>query len=247
MTPHSDDATASPLESVTRAIARAWRDLLSVYYANTPIWRLFKSVGLLFFGFFCWTASSLVLSYGIEWTILEYTRAYGFVLILWGPLTHAVIVPLVIRLRRTADRPLVRAIARNGSKINLSIFLAIVLILGTAPVSPMLLDFQSPLQSDSGSDVNPDLSCTRADGEISCTLSETEGIDSVVVTSGESQIARVEDPPYDVTFREDDLESVVGQKEFVVELRDEDDETLRRYRRSVSSVPNASLEPSSGA
>ncbi|MBZ6496760.1 hypothetical protein [Natrinema longum] len=239
MTRSESDATASPLQFLRRAIGQAWRDLLSVYYANTPIWRLFKSAGLLFFGFFCWSASSLVLSYGIEWTILEYTRAYGFVLILWGPLTHAVIVPLVIRLRRTAEHPVVRAVARNGSKINLSVFLAIVLILGTVPISPMLLDFQSPLESASGSDVNPDLSCTRSDGIVSCSLSESEGIDSVVVTSGNREIERVEEPPLEFTFREDDLEEVVGQKEFVVELRDEDGETLRRYRRSVSSVPEA--------
>ncbi|SEQ26479.1 aldo-keto reductase family protein [Natrinema salaciae] len=240
MPSHSDaDATASPLESIKYLLGRAWRDLLSVYYANTPIWRLFKSAGLLFFGFFCWSASSLVLSYGIDWTILKYTRAYGFVLILWGPLTHAVIVPLVIRLRRTAEHPVVRTIARNGSKINLSVFLAIVLILGTAPISPMLLDFQSPLESDSDSDVDPDLSCTRSDGVVSCELSESEGIDSVVVTSGNRRLTRVEEPPFEFSVREDELEEVVGQTEFIVELRDEDDETLRRYRRSVSSVPEA--------
>jgi len=54
------------LSFVRRVLIQAWRDLLSVYYANTPIWRLFKSAGLLFFGFFCWSASSLVLSYGIS-------------------------------------------------------------------------------------------------------------------------------------------------------------------------------------
>jgi len=237
---HSDaDATASPLSFVRRVLIQAWRDLLSVYYANTPIWRLFKSAGLLFFGFFCWSASSLVLSYGIEWTILEYVRAYGFVLILWGPLTHAVIVPLVIRLRRTAERPIVRTIARNGSKINISIFLTIVLILGTAPISPMVLDFQSPLQDDSGADVNPDLVCSKSSGEIDCQLSDSTGIDSVVVTRGDREIERVEETPYEFTIREADLEETVGQAEFVVELRDEDGETLRRYRRYVSSVPEA--------
>ncbi|ELY88494.1 hypothetical protein [Natrinema altunense] len=239
MTASDTDATVSPLEYVRRVLRQAWRDILSVYYANTPIWRLFKSVGLLFFGFFCWTASNLLFSYGVEWTVLEYVRAYGFVLILWGPLTHAVIVPLVIRLRRTADRSIVRTIARNGSKINLSVFLAIVLILGTAPISPMVLDFQPTLEGDSSADVNPDLSCTRAAGEITCELSESEGIDSVVVTSGGNEVTRTQDPPYDVTFREADLEEAVGQKEFIVELRDEDGETLRRYRRPVSSVSEA--------
>ncbi|ELZ15328.1 hypothetical protein C478_05514 [Natrinema thermotolerans DSM 11552] len=239
MTASDTDATASPLEYVRHVVQQAWRDILSVYYANTPIWRLFKSVGLLFFGFFCWTASNLLFSYGVEWTILEYVRAYGFALILWGPLTHAVVVPLVIRLRRTANRSIVRTIARNGSKINLSIFLAIVLILGTAPISPMILDFQPASDAGSSADVNPDLTCTQADGEITCELSDSEGIDSVVVTSGGSEVTRTEQPPYNVTFREADLEETVGQKEFIVELRDEDGETLRRYRRSMASVSEA--------
>jgi hypothetical protein len=238
MASHSD-TNESPLELVTRAVGQAWRDFLSIYYANTPIWRLFKSIGLLFFGFFCWSASNLLFSYGIDWTILQYVRSYGFVLILWGPLTHAVVVPLVIRLRRTAETPIVRTIARQGSKINLSIFLAIVLILGTAPISPMLLDFQSTLEGDSGSDIDPELSCTRSDGVVSCELSESEGIDSVVVLSGEREVERVADPPFEFTVREDELEEAVGQRVFVVELRDEDGETLRRYRRSVTSVPEA--------
>ncbi|QLG47655.1 hypothetical protein [Natrinema halophilum] len=237
MTSTDANATASPLELVRRTLGQAWRDLLSIYYTNTPIWRLLKSVGLLFFGFFCWSASSLLLSYGVDWTVLTYTRAYGFVLILWGPLTHAVVVPFVIRLRRTADRPIFRSVARHGSKINLSVFLTLVLILGTAPVSPMLLDFQSSLQNGSGSDVNPDLVCSKSDGEITCQLSDSDGIDAVVVTSGGREIERLEGPPFEFTIREDDLEEVVGQKEFVVELRDADARTLRRYRRYVSSVP----------
>ncbi len=238
MTSHTDaDTTASPLTFVRRVLGQAWRDLLSIYYANTTIWRLLKSVGLLFFGFFCWSASNLVLSYGVDWTILQYTRAYGFVLILWGPLTHAVIVPLVIRLRRTADGGLTRTIARQGSKINLSIFLAIVLVLGTAPISPMMLDFQSSIGSDSASDVNPDLVCTRAEGTVNCHLSDSKGVDAVVVTSGDSEITRVAEPPFEFTFQESELEEVVGQKEFVVELHDEDADTVRRYRRYLSSVP----------
>jgi len=113
-----------------------------------------------------------------------------------------VIVPLVIRLRRTAERPIVRTIARNGSKINISIFLTIVLILGTAPISPMVLDFQSPLQDDSGADVNPDLVCSKSSGEIDCQLSDSTGIDSVVVTAGDREIERVEETPYEFTIRE---------------------------------------------
>ncbi|MFC3959366.1 hypothetical protein [Halovivax cerinus] len=230
------DTTASPIASLSRVATRAWRDLLSIYYANTPIWRLLKSAGLLFFGFFCWSASNLVLSYGIDWSVLYVLRAYGFVLILWGPLTHAVIVPSVIRLRRTADGGVRRVIARHGSKLNLSIFLTIVLLLTAAPVSPMVLDFQSALSADSGPDVDPELTCTSTDAEIHCHLSESTGIDHVVVTSGTDEIDRVDEPPFEFTIHEDDLQEVVGQTEFVVELRDEDGDTIRRYRKYTSSI-----------
>ncbi|WP_254767853.1 hypothetical protein [Salinilacihabitans rarus] len=239
MASHSDaDATASPLEFVRRVIGRAWRDLLSVFYTNTPIWRLLKSVGLLFFGFFCWSASNLLFSYGVDWTILQYVRAYGFVLIFWGPLTHAVIVPYVIRLRRNARRPLARTLARQGSKLTIAVFLVLVLVLGTYPIGAMTLDFGSSLQGgDGGSDVDPDLLCTQTDGTVDCRLSESDGIDHVVVLSGDREVDRADEPPFEVAFHEDDLEEVVGQKEFVVELRDEDGDTLRRYRRSVATIP----------
>ena len=233
------DRQPSPSEtsivgSLRRLLRRYWNDLLSVYYANTPIWRVLKSVSLLFFGFFCWSAAALLLSYRPEWTFLYYVMAYGFVLILWGPLTHFVIVPLVIRLRRTAEHPVTRTITRHGSKLNLSVFIVIVIVLGTAPISPMLLDFGTIAGDDGQPDVNPDLLCTN-DGEvIECELSDPTGIDHVVVTSGERELTTETDPPFAFEIHEDDLVEVVGQKQFVVELRDEDGETLRRYARTAS-------------
>lgn len=212
---------------------QAWRDLLSIYYANTPVWRLMKSAGLLLFGFFCWSASSLLLAYRPEWTILSYTMAYGFVLIFWGPLTHLVVVPLVIRLRRTAEGPIPRAIARHGSKINLSVFFAIVLVLGTAPISPMLLDFQSPFQDDAQPDISTDLVCSESDGVVECYLTNPSGVDHIVVTSGETVVTTVDDPTAEFEFRVDDLEEVMGQHEYVVELRDEDGDRLAVFRERV--------------
>ena len=232
----SDNRTAHPDRSIADTLRRLcrlyWNDLLSVYYANTPIWRVFKSGGLLFLGFFCWSAASLLLSYRPEWTVLHYVVAYGFVLILWGPLTHFVVVPAVIRLRRTANHPFTRAISRHGSKLNLSVFLLLVVVLGTAPISPMILEFGFVSSGESGPDVDPDLICT-GEAVIECELSDPSGIDHVVVTTGDRELATVEEPPFAFTVHEAELVETVGQKQFVVELRDEDGETLRRYVRTV--------------
>ena len=219
-----------------RVLRQAWRDTLSVYYANTPIWRLAKSAGLLVFGLFCWSAANLLLSYRPDWTVLRYVIAYGFVLVLWGPLTHLVFVPFVIRLRRTGTHPAARWLSRNGSKANLSVFFAIVLVLGTFPVGPMILDFQPAFDEDRQPDVDPDLVCVK-DGElIRCHLSPPDGVDHVVVTSGGTELRVVEEPPFEFELREDELESVVGQKQFGVELRDEDGDRLRGYTRTPAMI-----------
>ncbi|GAB3027831.1 hypothetical protein [Natronobiforma cellulositropha] len=236
MTNSSDTPPPSVRSYGRRLLRQAWRDTLSVYYANTPIWRTLKSGGLLVFGFFCWSAASLLLSYRPDWTVLWYVAAYGFLLIVWGPLTHAVIVPLVIRLRRTGEHPLTRAFTRHASKLNLTVFLAIVLVLGTFPVAPMTLDFQSGLTGDSSPDVDPDLLCTVSDDLITCHLSSDEGIDHIVVTSGGSHLEVVDDPPFAFEIRVDDLETVVGQQRFDVELRDEDGDRLRRYTRNADAI-----------
>ncbi|UTF52432.1 hypothetical protein [Natronosalvus rutilus] len=229
------DRTSSSVYSFASGLCRrTWNDVLSVYYANTPIWRVLKSVGLLFFGFFCWSASNLLLSYRPSWSFLYFVAAYGFALIVWGPLTHLALLPWVIRLRRTANHPLTRTVARKGSMLNLSIFLTIVLVLGIAPISPMLLDFGTLVDDGTGSpDVDPDLECTVVDELVECSLSDPSGIDHVVVTSGEVHVKTVEEPPYDFEIRRSNLETVLGQKQFTVELRDEDGATLRRYKRTV--------------
>lgn len=237
MTP---DDSSSLVPPIRRTVRRYWNDILSIYYANTPIWRVFKSFGLLFIGFFCWSAAALLLSYRPDWTFLYYVMAYGFVLILWGPLTHFVILPIAIRLRRTADHPITRTFANKASKINLTVFFTIVIILGTAPISPMVLDFSTIFEDDDRQpDVNPDLECVIVDDLVQCSLSDGTGVDHVVVTSGDRTLDRVDEPPFAVEFAVADLEEVVGQKQFVLELRDEDGDTIRSYTRSLSMLDDA--------
>ena len=85
----------SPLTWTRRTVRSAWNDLMSVYYANTTIWRLFKSGALIMLGLFAWSGSNLLLSYRPDWGFLYYVMAYGFVLLFWGPFTHLVVVPAV--------------------------------------------------------------------------------------------------------------------------------------------------------
>ncbi|WP_247728818.1 hypothetical protein [Halovivax limisalsi] len=227
------DHSASTRSLPGRLVRQSWRDLKSIYYANTVVWRLLKSVGLLMFGFFCWSASSLLLSYRPSWTFLYYTMAYGFVLICWGPLTHIVVVPLVIRLRRTADHPVTRWFARHGSKVNLSTFVAIVVVLATIQFSPMLLDFQSAFEDDSGADVAADLRCETGEELVTCQLTDAEGVDRIVVATGGTELETIDDPAATFEIRKDELEEVVGQKQYTVRLYDADGNRVGVFRRSV--------------
>lgn len=227
----------SPITWVRTVVRSAWNDLKSIYYANTLIWRALKSATLLFLGFFCWSGANLLLSYQPEWGWLYVIMAYGFALLLWGPLTHLLIVPLVVRIRRAGRGGPWRIIARHGSKINLSVFLVIVLVLASFPPGVMTFEFQVPAGGGGGSSVNPDLQCTRSGEAIHCHLSDSRGIDQVVVSTGGETLQTIEEPPYDFDVNRADLATVNGDKQFAVELLDEDGNTIRRYIRRAELIP----------
>lgn len=212
---------------------QAWRDLLSIYYANTPVWRWLKSAALLFLGFFAWTGGAVVLSVKPEWTFLHYLMAYGFLLIVWGPFTHFVVVPLAIRLRRTAEHPVTRTFSRNSGKINLAIFFTIVIAFGITTPGIMMLEFGFAGLGETGDDVSGDLSCEVGDELISCQIENPDGFDRVVVSSGGETVLTVDEPPYEFEFEREDLVDTRTGKEYRVELQDEDGESLRRFVRTV--------------
>ncbi|RQG95347.1 hypothetical protein [Natrarchaeobius chitinivorans] len=234
----SNDDTSNTIRSVLVRLGgiprRLWRDLLSVYYTNTPVWRWLKSGTLVFFGFFLWVATSLLYSFQSEWGWLTYVMAYGFVLILWGPLTHMVVVPLAIRLRRTANHPVARAFSRHASKVNLSVFLLVVIVLGAVPIGPMMLDVTGFVGGDGSPDVSADVDCETDDQLVTCLVETDDRVDHVVVLSGNRELDRADgSPPFTLEFDRADAEEVVGQKQFTVELRDGDGDTLRRYVQTV--------------
>lgn len=238
-TPGTPPDPGSPLAWTVGAVRGAWNDLLSIYYANTTIWRFLKSGGLIFLGFFCWTGANLLLSYRPDWGFLYYVMSYGFVLLLWGPLTHLVIVPLIIRFRRSGAGGIKRFLSRHGSKANLSIFLVIVIILGTFPIGVMTFEFQVPAGTGGG-DVNAQLECTASSGVIHCHLTDARGIDSVVVTSGDQTLKTIDAGPFAFDLNESELQTVNGDRQFTVELRDENGDIIRRFIRRADLIPGGS-------
>lgn len=209
---------------------QAWKDLKSVYYANTLVWRWLKSGALVFLGFCVWAGAAVVLSVRPEWSILHLVMAYGFLLVFWGPLTHFLIVPLVIRLRRTATNPHVRRIVRHGGKINLTIFFTIVVILAVIQPGFMLLEF-SPLQDDPSPEVEGTLSCEASTGDLySCEITDGSGFDHAVMIADGDVIDRADDPPYRLEVRQSEVEATTVR----IQLRSQDESPLRTY---VESLP----------
>jgi hypothetical protein len=233
----------SPTETATRLVRNGWNSLHTVYYANTVSWRVLKSGALLFLGFFLWAGGNVLLSYRPAWTWLRFPAAYGLVLVAYGPVHHLVVIPLALRWRRRGEGRLVR-VGRRLPNAGLAGFLAAVVVLAALPGlgAPVTVDFGRTLDG-TAADVDPDLLCTKADsgGEtvVHCHLTTAEGVDSVVVESGDRRVVVDEDPPFDVTFSATELESVVGQKQFQVVLRDAEGETVRRYTRTLSMVDDA--------
>lgn len=211
---------------------QAWRDLLSVYYANTPVWRWLKSGTLVFFGFFLW-AGSVVVQSVTGWTLLNYVMAYGFLLIAWGPLTHFVVVPLTIRLRRTAQHPATRWLSMNSGKTNLTIFFTLVILLATFAPGMMALEFSPSVSDDGGVDVRGEVVCETGAETVSCQVENAQGIDHVVVLAGGTQLTTAEEPPFAFEVDRDNLTEIrIGQK-FLVEFRDADGNTVRTLSKRV--------------
>lgn len=224
----------SPVAFVRRVLHGMWRDLKSVYYANTLVWRILKSGALLFLGFFCWVGGNLTLSF-VDWTPIRYVTAYGFALLFWGPFTHLVVVPLVVRLRRTGDHPVTRFLSQHGSKANLTVFFLVVVVLAT--VSPAVMTFDFGVAGGATPDITGELQCTKTGEEVHCHLASPRGVDRVVVTSGGETLLVDEDPPFEFDVRRGELESVNDRVQFTVELQDAEGNTQRRFVRQVDLIP----------
>ncbi|WP_255196554.1 hypothetical protein [Halorarius litoreus] len=235
----SETHADTPGELFARTLRGAWNTLLTVYYANSLSWRTLKSGALFFFGFFVWAGSNVLGSYFTETWLLRYTAAYGFVLVVYGPFHHLVVIPVYQRLRRQGTH-LTLGGHLHLPNLSLGLFLALVVVLGTYPVGPMTIDFQSTLE-DGGVDVAPGLTCVKGTAPngtttVHCHLTESEGVDRVVVASGDRTLVVDREPPYEFTIREDELQEVTGTKRFRVDLLAEDGSLVRRYTRSLTMI-----------
>ncbi|WP_257627876.1 hypothetical protein [Haloplanus salinarum] len=146
-------------------------------------------------------------------------------------------------LPREGER--LQGVGRFGRRLptaGLAPFLVAVVVLGTAPTGPVVFDFQSSLAGTSA-DIDPDLLCTKStdggEAVVHCHPTESEGIDHVVVMSGGEPVTVDRDPPFDFDVREGQLTTVTGQKQFQVVLEDADGNTVRRYTRTLSMVPES--------
>jgi hypothetical protein len=218
--------------------SRAWSTLKTVYWANSPTWSVFKSGALVFLGFFLWAGSNILHSY-VDSSLLYYPMAYGFVLVLYGPLHHLVVIPLALKWRRGGGPK--QRVGRRLPNGMLAAFLAVVLVLGTFPAGAMTVDFQAHLGSDASS-VSPDMDCVKTpagDGtRVTCTFSNTEGVGAVVVKSDGATLTTIDEPPFEFTVRERELGTVMGETQFTVVVRDEDGAFVRRYTRRLAVVPD---------
>ncbi|NIB99319.1 hypothetical protein [Halobacterium sp. R2-5] len=221
---------ASPFSgAIASAVGSGWRAAKTVYYANSVSWRVLKSGALLFLGFFLWAGSNVLESY-VDWGFLDYTMAYGFVVLFYGPIHHVVVIPLALRWRRSSG--LRQRVGKRLPTAMLAVFLAVVLVAGTFPAGAMTVDFGSAMTADGAPDAQPELACSETAGgdAVACEVTNAEGVDRVVVTTGSgTELRAVEDPPYDFTVRKDEIEATMDTKQFTVHFYDEHGDLLRRY------------------
>lgn len=238
-----DGGLGSPIATVPEWVASAWQTLRSVYYANSVSWRVFKTGGLVFLGFFCWAGANVVLSYRPGWTPLYLLLSYGFLLVIYGPIHHLVVIPLSFRLRRRPDR-LSRVGRRLPTAMLVGFFVAVGL-LALNPVGPMLIDFTAALSTATGGDVDPALLCTTgtddATAAVHCHLDSSEGISRVVVESGGQEVLVDDAPPFDFILQETELRETMDQKRFTVKLEGKNGDLLRQYTRSLSMIDDGQI------
>jgi hypothetical protein len=222
------------ISATVRTVAQqAWRDLLSVYYANTLTWRWLKSGALVFLGFFAWTGSSVLLSVEPGWGFLTYTMAYGFLLIAWGPFTHLVVVPVTIRLRRSATNPVTRWFSKNSGKVNLTVFFTLVVILAVTTPSFMMLEFSPDFSGGESTDFSGELVCNTGEDVVTCHVEDAQGIDSVEVRSGGETLVTAETAPFEFELPRSEINETPTGDEFRVIYYDADGNVLTRQIRSV--------------
>lgn len=226
------------LKGIWDTLKAGWDILRTVYWYNSLAWRILKSGALIVLGFFCLSGGNLVLSYKPDWTFLNYLISYGFLLIVYGPIHHLVVIPGSLRLAHTSWGHVLR-INKRGPFWTLILFFTAVAWFGASPLDVMRFEFK-PTGLTESPDINPEVTCYREATEgtdlIRCSLPSVAEIAYVEVENKGTTVITDRDPPFEFTIEVAELEEVVGQKNFHVILRDKDGYMIRRYVRSASMI-----------
>jgi hypothetical protein len=222
------------------ALKSLWLAYKAIYYASTPSWRFMKSGALFLFGFFCWSAGNLLLSYEPSWTWVQFIAAYGFLVIIWGPVTHLLLVPIVTPfLRRHFRWNPAKWMSKHLSLLNFLIFLVHVILFGLYPPDHVLFEFGSIAREHPTVDVNPTLDCSRdrSAALLSCTVTPADGIGRLEIETAGEPLLQLAEAPWSFTLQEQDLVRVVGQQQFEVLVMTPDSSVIRSFTKYVATIP----------
>lgn len=228
----------NPLEKIWDFLKKGWGILRTVYWFNSLPWRFLKSGALIVLGFFCLSGANLLHSYKPNWDFLNYFIAYGFLLIVYGPIHHMIVIPLSLHLVHYSWGRRLR-VNKRGPFWTLMLFFAVVIVFGTYPLDVMTFEFSAP-QLTRTADVDPDINCYRTSKDesstINCHVPAVEVIAYVEVENKGKIVLTDRKPPFEFTLNASELEEVVGRKNFHIILRGEDGHMIRRYVRSASML-----------
>lgn len=229
------ETSPSVLAGVASVARGGWRAAKTVYYANSVSWRVLKSGALVFLGCFLWAGSNVLGSY-VDWGVLDYTMAYGAVVLVYGPIHHLVVIPLALRWRRSAG--LRQRVGKRLPTAMLVVFLAAVAVAGTFSAGAMAVNFGSAMGGDGATAAQPELACTAESGgeTVACEVTSAERVERVVVTSAGEQLLAVDDPPFEFTVEASAVESTMDREQFRVRLYDGNGNLVRQYTRRLATV-----------
>jgi len=217
-----------------------WLAYKAIYYASTPSWRFMKSGALFLFGFFCWSAGNLLLSYEPSWTWVQFIASYGFLVIIWGPVTHLILVPIVTPyMRRCFHSNPGKWLAKHLSLVNFLVFMVHVILFGLYPPDHVLFEFGTIARENPAVDVNPTLTCNRDRdaARLTCTVRPADGIGRLDIETAGEPIRRLDEAPWTFTLQEQQLARVVGQQQFEVLVMTPDGDVIRSFTKYVATIP----------
>lgn len=235
-----------PLVLLWDGLKKGWAILKRIYWYNSIAWRVLKSGALVVFGFFFLAGANLLHSFKPGWNFLYLFMSYGFLMIVYGPIHHILVIPVSLRLNHYSWGRKFKVGKRVPFNMMI-LFCVAVVVFGIYPLDVMTFRFEAT--AGTRPDINPELSCGKSsEGDetvIRCSLEPAEGIDTVVVINAGKRLTTLQDPPFRFRVYESQLRDVVGRKSIEVELRDAGGRLLRRYVRSVSLIETRRDPPGS--